>query len=142
MAKFDSLYMICEKFFDEFNLFMGLVKELSLFKPIVDSIDSNRLKQYLEWLNFLWTEYAFLYNGTATSAYRKEKKSGGLFYDDRIPIKNEMAKLKNAEKDAKKKSIFKSMLEGIKVRFDSIAEDIDTCQRELKTNQLILFTLG
>ena len=45
MDKFDTLYMICEKFFDEFNLFMGLVKEISLFKPSVDSIDSNRLKQ-------------------------------------------------------------------------------------------------
>ena len=131
MDKFDTLYMICEKFFDEFNLFMGLVKELSLFKPTVEEINANSLKQYLEWLNFLWTEYAFLYNGTATSAYRKVK-SEGLFYDDRIAIKNEMAMLKNAEKDKDKKSIFKSMLEGVKVRFDSIAEDIDTCQRELK----------
>ena len=139
MAKFDSLYMICEKFFDEFNLFMGLVKELSLFKPTVEEINANSLKQYLEWLNFLWTEYAFLYNGTATSAYRKVK-SEGLFYDDRIPIKNEMAKLKNAEKDAKKKSIFKSMLEGIKVRFDSIAEDIDTCQRELKESADFIYS--
>ena len=73
--------MICEKFFDEFNLFMGLVKELSLFKPTVEEINANSLKQYLEWLNFLWTEYAFLYNGTTTSAYRKVK-SEGLFYDE------------------------------------------------------------
>ena len=131
--------MICEKFFDEFNLFMGLVKELSLCKPTVEEINANSLKQYLEWLNFLWTEYAFLYNGTATSAYRKVK-SEGLFYDDRIPIKNEMAQLKNAEKDAKKKSIFKSMLESIKVRFDSITEDIDTCQRELKESADFIYS--
>ena len=32
------------------------------------------------------------------------------------------------------------MLEGIKVRFDSIAEDIDTCQRELKESADFIYS--
>ena len=135
MDKFETLHLECEKFFDEFNLFKELVHELSTFEPTLASINPNSLKKYVEWLNFLWTEYAFLYNGIATSAYRLKLTSEGshkLCYDKRNPIKNEMAKLKNVEKDKKKKCRYKNILEGNDTRFDEIKVAIDSCQRELK----------
>ena len=110
MDKFYTLHLECEKFFNGFKFLSELVQELSTFEPTVDSINANSLKKYLELLNFLWTEYAFLYNGKATSAYRLELTSKGshnLWYDGRIPIKNEMASLQKAETDATKKSQYR-----------------------------------
>ena len=143
MDKFETLHLECEKFFDEFNLFKELVHELSTFKPTLDSINPNSLKKYVEWLNFLWTEYAFLYNGIATSAYRLKLTSEGshkLCYDKRNPIKNEMAKLQKAEKHADKKRRYKGLLAGNTVRFDEIKVAIDSCQRELKESANSIFS--
>ena len=143
MTKFEMLCMDCEKFFDEFKLFSELVHELSTFEPTVDSINAASLKKYLEWLNFLWTEYAYLYNGTATSAYRINLKSEGsqkLCYDNSKETMKEMAKLKNAEKDTKRKTQYKSILEGLRVRFDAICVDIGTCQKKLKESADFIFS--
>ena len=47
MNKFEKLYLECDNFFDEFNLFKELVHELSSFEPTVDLINANSLKKYL-----------------------------------------------------------------------------------------------
>ena len=143
MNKFEKLYLECDNFFGEFNLFKELVHELSSFQPTVDLINANSLKKYLEWLNFLWTEYAFLYNGTATSAYRLKLTSDGshkLCYDNRNLIKSEMTRLQKAEKDADKKRRYKSLLAGNIVRFEEIKVAVDTCQRELKESANFIFS--
>ena len=137
------MHLDCEKFLFFFNLFKELVHELSTFEPTLASINPNSLKKYVEWLNFLWTEYAFLYNGIATSAYRLKLTSEGshkLCYDKRNPIKNEMAKLQKAEKHADKKRRYKGLLAGNTVRFDEIKVAIDSCQRELKESANFIFS--
>jgi hypothetical protein len=139
MSEFDVLNNKCKQFFKVYSEFQELVTLLSKFEPSVNSMTADNLVNYLKLLNFLWTEYRYLYNGIADSAYQLQKKSEdsqSLYFDGKKKTKSRMTHLKNIERDVIKKNQYKNIIYANAVRFDEISVDIESCQKILKDSAI------
>ena len=67
----DVLQANYNKLFDDINEWRELVLFFSkLIPPKSNPLVGSAFQKYLELLNFLWTEYDYIYKGESVSAYR------------------------------------------------------------------------
>lgn len=76
----------CEKLFEEISTFEKQVNIFTELNPRKCEVSEESVENYLDLLNFLWTEYEFLYNGSKISKYRLDLYPNGMdfLYHDNV----------------------------------------------------------
>ena len=129
----DKILEAFRNYFAAYEQFERLVEAFSKLTP--NSNNKNAVIEYLKIMNFLWTEYDYLYTGKSISAYqiqKKKEKSSTIYHDATQKKLSEMMKKVKEEKDEQKKKEYKSILVANRTKCDAISYSIGHCQKTLK----------
>ena len=129
----DKILEAFKNYFAAYEQFERLVEAFSKLTP--NSNNKNAVIEYLKIMNFLWTEYDYLYTGKSISAYqiqKKKEKSSTIYHDTTQKKLSEMGKKVKEEKDEQKKKEYKSILVANRTKCDAISYSIGHCQKTLK----------
>ena len=93
----DVLQANCNKLFDVIDEWRELVSFFSkLMPPKSNPLVGSAYQKYLELLNFLWTEYDYIYKGESVSAYRNSMPKILHFDKAETEITNQLKKKKRS----------------------------------------------
>ena len=83
----------CKILFDEINEWRELVLFFSKLIPPKSNLSvDSAFQKYLELLNFLWTEYDYIYKGESVSAYRNSMPKKMHFDNAETEISKQLKK--------------------------------------------------
>jgi len=123
----------CKILFDEINEWRELVLFFSKLIPPKSNLSvDSAFQKYLELLNFLWTEYDYIYKGESVSAYRNSMPNILHFDKAETEISNQLK--------IKKRGLESQMIEALDAQLASLGLDITTAQKQLKDSAKAIVT--
>ena len=131
--KMDVLQANYNKLFDEINEWRELVNFFSkLIPPKSNPLVGSAFQKYLEFLNFLWTEYDYIYKGGSVSAYRNSMPKQMHFDAAEKEISKQLKQ--------KKKGMEAQMIEALDAKLSSLGLEITEAQKQLKDSAKAIVT--